>query len=310
MGVRIARNFPDGVGKTSFIWRSFHMMASFVYAKPNEQHNKWDKILDLPISFPFGYQENEKMLIDKVYNVGTFIKHSRKSDEHSILVVDETDLMGSISPSDLAKESRRLRDMLSDRSTFILVNRDFLGEIETRFANQRSDVRSAFDEHMVLRPLWQNSIEVAKDLLCLRLGLKSSVRGDNFPFTSSALSILTEFSIGNTRELIRNTRRSLIEGVINEKPPPLGEDFIGQLLIDLPESKISNNRERELLLVLSDKPLSPSDKSLKPFGSPTTITRILSKLEDRCMVKRDHYQSGKKQVYSITRKAQLILERQ
>ena len=227
-----------------------------------------------------------------------------------ILALDESDFLGDGDPTELSKLCQRMLELASQPAVVLLTHRDEGRQFASAFKNTKSLVRSTFDCVLRVSSLWEPGKGDIKVLLRPRFQRGRPSTSTKFPLSDDACHWLDTLSCGNIRELLRYTRHVLMQAAGKQELPLPANYVLDRLLTDFPELDIEGEEELAVLAFLKNSPSSVSDKSFQDIvGSRSSLQRRLEILEERWLVERDIKGRGKRQIYKITKKAEILMER-
>ncbi|MCX7049329.1 MAG: AAA family ATPase [Candidatus Sumerlaeota bacterium] len=234
---------------------------------------------------------------------------SRLSSKYKrvVLALDESDFLGDSDATELCRLCQRVKDMLPEPGILILANRDVNGVFWKDFSETRSLVRATFDNLHRLSSLWKPGEGNVKEFLVPRFKRGKLPSASRFPLSDRLCYWLDILSHGNIREVLRYTKHVLMRGAGRESIPLSDKFAIQCLLQDFPELGVEDEEDRNILAFLARTPSSMSDKKfIKIAGSRSTLQRRLENLEKKMFVERDSRVQGKRQIYRITKKTEIL----
>ncbi len=235
-------------------------------------------------------------------------KRMSKRNERVILVIDEPDFLEPEMPANMANLCQRMKELIPTPGLLILAHRDSKDNFSKGFDDLKSIIRSTFDHHEYLKPLWELGRGNLKDILNPRFHRGKPLKSYVYPFTDKASFLIDVLSSANYREMLRYAKYVLQEGMIVEQEVPLSEKFILNILMKkFSELRIEAD-DLKILKYLLKKTASVSDKQFINISkSRTTLQRRLEPLENRWLVERHTLPRTRKQVFGLTEKGKVLV---
>jgi len=234
------------------------------------------------------------------------------SKKHRIyLFLDESDFFDGENVNQLAHLCQRIKGLLPKGSVIILANRDLRERFSSEYNKPKSLIRTTFRYYYKLDSLWEPGKGDIPKLLYKRIERGKPLDEYQFPFTKDACHVLDVLSGGNFKLLLQYVETCLIHCSIHKKKVPLTEIVVRKVITDnFNEVKIQSDDDEKVLRYLLKRPTHVSDKKFTNIiGSRAYLQRVLLKLEDQQLVKRSTKRTGMKQIYYITKKGEMLLNK-